>query len=122
MVEIFDFPYQRLEKTFSEYRIANLGGFCNYNILLLLASSFVEHALFLLFFLRVYYAFCIIFDSFEMPAKDRRTVFRPAAFHKCTDIFQQFCGFYRTTFRSGTFVPSSLIPKACPQPQGFSVG
>ena len=60
MVEIFDFPYQRLEKTFSEYRIANLGGFCNYNILLLLASSFVEHALFLLFF----YEFIMLFASF----------------------------------------------------------
>ena len=41
MVKIFDFPSQRLEKTFSEYRIANLGIFCNYNILLLLTICFV---------------------------------------------------------------------------------
>ena len=60
MVKIFDFPSQRLEKTFSEYRIANLGIFYNYNILLLLTIGFVDYALFSPFF----YRFIMLFALF----------------------------------------------------------
>ena len=60
MVKIFDCPSQRLEKTFSEYRIANLEIFCNYNILLLLTICFVDYAMFLL----VFYRFIMLFALF----------------------------------------------------------